>query len=250
MGQKIMPAVLMSVLVAGCLIIILTGFRKVLSWLSFTKKKQQSVFTSTLTVIILWVALLGVLAIAGFFRNFSLPPRPVIAILVPLIIILYISFSKKFVQLLKATPPHWLVFIQTFRIGVELLLWLAFTKGLLPKQMTLEGRNFDIISGVLGLITGFLILQNKTSWKKWAIIYNIIGLGLLLNILIIAMLSMPTPFHYFMNEPASTIVADFPFIYLPGVLVVIAFAFHIFSLRQVWLNREIAPDDSYRLKRE
>jgi hypothetical protein len=57
--------------------------------------------------------------------------------------------------------------------------------------------------------------------------------------MIIAILSMPTSFRYFMNEPANTIVAQFPFIYLPGVLVVLAFAFHVFSLRQLVLKREV-----------
>lgn len=191
-------------------------------------------------VIIAWLLLLGGLAYAGFFRNFSLPPRPVLAILVPLVILLYLSFSKRFATLLKATPPQWLVFMQSFRIAVELLLWLAFMKGLLPKQMTLEGRNFDILSGILGLVTGFLILKNNSNWKRWALIYNIIGLGLLLNILVIAVLSMPTPIRHFMNEPSNAVVAEFPFIYLPGVLVVIALAMHIFSLRQIWLLRESA----------
>jgi hypothetical protein len=58
--------------------------------------------------------------------------------------------------------------------------------------------------------------------------------------MIIAILSMPTSFRYFMNEPANTIVAQFPFIYLPGVLVVLAFAFHIFSLRQLLLKKLVS----------
>jgi hypothetical protein len=37
-----------------------------------------------------------------------------------------------------------------------------------------------------------------------------------------------------MNEPSAEIVAQFPFILLPGILVPIAYAFHIFSLRQVF----------------
>jgi len=104
---------------------------------------------------------------------------------------------------------------------------------LLPVQMTFEGRNFDIIAGLLGLLAGWLMINKKNAWKSIAITYNIVGLGLLVNILLIAVLSMPTPIRYFMNEPSNMIVADFPFIYLPAVLVVIALAFHIFSLRQV-----------------
>jgi hypothetical protein len=50
---------------------------------------------------------------------------------------------------------------------------------------------------------------------------------------------MPTPIRYFMNEPANTLVARFPYILLPGVLVPIAYTIHIFSLRQL-LAREKA----------
>jgi hypothetical protein len=104
--------------------------------------------------------------------------------------------------------------------------------------MTFEGRNFDMLSGVLALVAGYVMWKYPSAAKRAGIIYNLIGLGLLLNIVIVAILSMPTPFRYFMNEPANTIVAWFPFIYLPGVLVVLAFAFHVFSLRQLLVHKE------------
>jgi uncharacterized membrane protein len=44
--------------------------------------------------------------------------------------------------------------------------------------------------------------------------------------------------RHFMNEPANKIVTEFPFIYLPGVLVVIAFVFHILSLRQIAISEK------------
>jgi hypothetical protein len=39
-----------------------------------------------------------------------------------------------------------------------------------------------------------------------------------------------------MNEPANTLVAKFPFILLPGVLVPLAYGLHILSLRQIYLS--------------
>ena len=44
----------------------------------------------------------------------------------------------------------------------------------------------------------------------------------LLNIGFIAMTSMPTPLRLFMSEPDNRWVAYFPYIYLPGILVVTA----------------------------
>src|SRR5262249_7389811 len=156
------------------------------------------------------------------------PPRPVAVILVPLPFILVFAFSKTGTYILKNTPPQWLVFIQSFRILVEILLWLAYRRSVLPVQMTFEGRNFDVLTGILAIPVGYFCFIKKTWPRSIAVIWNLIGIALLLNILTIAVLSMPTPIRYFMNEPANTIVAQFPFIYLPGVLVVIAYSMHIF----------------------
>jgi uncharacterized membrane protein len=123
--------------------------------------------------------------------------------------------------------------MQSFRIVVELLLLFAFLANKLPVQMTFEGRNFDLVTGFLALPVGWLLARKKSYATKLAVAFNIIGMLLLLNILVIAVLSMPTPFRYFMNEPSNTLVAQFPFILLPGVLVPVAYTLHIFSLRQL-----------------
>ena len=44
-------------------------------------------------------------------------------------------------------------------------------------------------------------------------------------------------FRYFINEPANTIVTEFPIIWLPGFLVPLAYGLHFLSLRQL-LNAE------------
>src|SRR5205814_316177 len=108
----------------------------------------------------------------------------------------------------------------------------------LPVQMSFEGRNFDIITGILALPAGYLLLKKKTYSPKIIIAFNVIGILLLLNILIIATLSMPTSFRYFMNEPSAKLIAQFPFILLPGVLVPMAYSFHILSLRQLFIKQQ------------
>jgi hypothetical protein len=69
---------------------------------------------------------------------------------------------------------------------------------------------------------------------------------LLFNIVIISILSTPTPFRFFMNEPANTIVAAWPFIWLPGFVVPMAFLLHVFSLKQLWAgsrsSKRAAPE--------
>jgi hypothetical protein len=239
MENSFVPAILMSVLSLACIVLVLIGYRKSLVLAGVPQPKQQRKFGVVLIAIIAWLIIVGVTAGLGFFQDFSaLPPRLLLVLFSAFFIVLLITFSKGFTNLLRSVPAHWLVYFQSFRIFVEVLLWVAFSRGLLPQQMTFDGYNFDIITGVLALPVGWLLQTRKPFARVAAIAYNIIGLLLLFNIITIAVLSMPTPFRQFMNEPANTIVATFPFVYLPGVLVVLAFTFHVFSLRQLLTLRQ------------
>jgi len=228
------PEIAWILLTAVCLLFIFTGLNATLKRTEWERSYRRTILTRSILSVLIWTAGLLILSYKDFFSDFSkLPPRPALAILIPLPFVLIIAFSKKGTALLQSVPPHWLIWMQSFRIGVELLLLLAFIKDKLPVQMTFEGRNFDILTGALALPVGYLLSIKKIYAVKLAIVFNIIGILLLLNILVIAVLSMPTSFRYFTNEPSNTLVAKFPFILLPGVLVPIAYMLHIFSLRQL-----------------
>jgi hypothetical protein len=114
---------------------------------------------------------------------------------------------------------------------------MAFEQGKLPIQLTFEGRNFDIISGITAPIVAFLLSKNLVS-RGVVIVWNVVSLGLLINVVATAVLSLPTPFRVFMNEPANRIVAEFPVIWLPGLLVPLAYGLHFLSLRQLLIPKE------------
>jgi len=238
-----MPGPLWLLLALVCLIVILAGLKTALKNTGWESKRKQKILVATSVVFLSWVILLSILSINGVFSDFSaLPPRLLFVIIFPLPFVLAIAFSKTGGQLLQSVPPHWLVFMQSFRIFVELLILLAFLKNKLPVQMTFEGRNFDMLTGILALPVGYMLFMKKNHSSKITIGYNILGILLLLNILVIAMLSMPTPMRYFMNEPANVLVAEFPFVMLPGVLVPIAYSMHIFSLRKLLhKKRTVSP---------
>jgi hypothetical protein len=234
-----LPALAWIVLTTLCVALILTGLKVALKKTGWEKSRQRNVFFGTAVVIAVWAVLLLILSYKGFFADFStLPPRPALALFIPLPFIILTALSKPGKELLQSIPPHWLVWMQSFRIVVELLLLFAFIAGKLPVQMTLEGRNFDVATGLLALPVGYVMMRMGSPAKRLAIFFNILGLLLLMNILVIAVLSMPTPLQYFMNEPSNTLVAQFPFILLPGVLVPIAYGLHIFSLKQLLIREE------------
>jgi hypothetical protein len=233
MHSSLFPAILLGLCCLFSLLFFIHGLRRTLERSPWDRKRQTGAFRRTVILLIGWVLLLGILSLRGFFEDFSrLPPRPGLAMLLPLPMVLLVAFSKGGKELLRVVPPHWLIYLQSFRIVVELVLWLSVLDGLLPVQMSFEGRNFDILTGLFAVPVGYYCFVKK-AWPSWvAFLYNVGGLLLLLNIMLIAAFSMPTPLRLFHNEPANTLVGHFPFIFLPGVLVPLAYTLHIFSLCQ------------------
>jgi len=241
MNNTLLPTVLLSLCCLFCIVFLVFGLRSVLARTSWDKGRQARVLRTASLLLSGWILLLGWLALRGFFADFSaLPPRQGIAMLIPLPVVLWIAFSKGGKELLQHTPPQWILYLQSFRIIVELMLWVSVLDRLLPVQVSLEGRNFDILSGLFAIPVGYYCFVKK-SWPSWVVLlYNTAGLLLLLNAVAIAVLSMPTPLRQFHNEPAVTLIVHFPFIYLPGFLVPVAYTLHIFSLRQWAMSRSTA----------
>ena len=202
------------------------------------RASSQSKFANWLLAgVVVWAGFVTFWSLTGRMGNFAIFPlnmMPVLAI--PLIAILAFTFSKAGAAILTCIPPEKIIRIQAFRFFVELLLWALFLENLAPVQMTFEGRNWDILSGITAPLIALLTTNNKIS-KTGLILWNLFCLGLLVNILSIAILSMPTPVRVFMNEPNNIIVTQFPVSWLPGLLVPLAYGLHFISLRQLYLKK-------------
>jgi len=202
---------------------------------------SRSIFRRIAVLLIAWLLLLGILSIRGFFTDFSaLPPRLAFALLPPLFLVLLFIRSRAGKQVLLYIQPQWLIYLQSFRILVEIAIWLLVRNGSLPVQLSFEGRNFDILTGLLAFPVGYYCFVKKTWPPVAALLYNIAGLLLLVNVVTISTLSMPGPLRVFHNQPDSSLLTTFPFIYVPGLLVPLAYTLHILSLRQ-WGMYRIKP---------
>jgi hypothetical protein len=219
--------------------ILMLNIKGAISRCMWPDSRKKRVFTLLLLTLISWVTVVSALSIEGFFQNFSgFPPRLMIVLIVPLVGVLSFSFSRTATEILSTLPPKKVIRLQFFRVFVELLLWSLYLQALLPVQMTFDGRNFDVLAGLSAPFISYFCFT-RSQWPVWvAILWNFIALGLLINIVSIAILSIPSPFRYFMNEPANTIVAHFPIVWLPALLVPLAYTLHIFSLRQLLGKRD------------
>jgi hypothetical protein len=195
--------------------------------------KNSKFLTWTITCVIIWAIFVSVWSISGIMKDFSMFPinfAPII--IVPLIAVLAFTFSRAGTEILSRIPISTIIQLNAFRVFVEVLLWALYEENQAPIQMTFEGRNFDILSGLSAPIVAYLFTKGKIS-KIGLVIWNVICLGLLINIVTVAILSTPTPFRVFMNDPVNTIVTIFPVSWLPGLLVPLAYGLHFFSLRQL-----------------
>lgn len=196
-------------------------------------KRRRTIPLFTGGAIVLWLVLTGILAGAGFFNDFlSLPPHFAVAILPPLLVILLASLRPVRAFIRKA-PVSWLIYIQAFRVLVEWMLYQLHGIGVVPEQMTFEGLNFDIITGLTALPVGWLASRGGRGAVKVAQIWNAVGLALVVTVMVVSILSAPTPFRLFTDGPANTFIAHFPFIWLPAFAVPSALLLHLWSLGQL-----------------
>jgi hypothetical protein len=196
-------------------------------------EKKKRVIRFTLSGMITWGLLVTAASISGYTGNFQIFPLNVMPLLlIPLITTIILLFTADMKTVVTHLSLKVLTQLQVFRVFVEIVLWLLFIQNLLPEQMTFEGRNVDILAGITSLFAARLLVNNK----RWMIGWNIFGLILLLNIVSIAILSMPTPFRVFNNEPANTIVTHFPYVFLPTFLVPLAYILHFMSLKKLLIK--------------
>ncbi|MFM9905302.1 MAG: hypothetical protein ACKVQJ_12110 [Pyrinomonadaceae bacterium] len=179
----------------------------------------------------LWIIFQAVLAMGGFYLNSSsVPPRLVLFGVLPAIITIaayFIFFRDTFIDRI---PLRLLTILHIVRIPVEIVLIWLFFAGQVPQLMTFEGRNFDILSGILAPIV-YLAAFRGGSTNRWLlIIYNIFGLLLLANIVSIAVMSLPSPLQQLAFDQPNRGVLYFPFIWLPTIIVPLVLFSHIAAL--------------------
>jgi len=223
---------ILTVLVMGALVV--AGVHRA-SRASGVRPSRAAVVTAV--ALGAWLGVTGLLAAVGFFEEWkSLPPRFVLVIVPPLLAIVALARSSAVIPLIAATPPGWLVGAQAFRIVVEVVLWALVVARAAPEIMTFTGtgRNFDVAVGITALIVPALLGRgDRPERRRLALWWNVAGILILVNTVLHAILATPTRFQLFLTSPPNTFIASFPYVWLPGFLVPLAWALHVLSIRQL-----------------
>ena len=189
-------------------------------------------------VILLWMLFQSILTLNQFYLDFeSIPPRFMAATVSPLIFIIAV-FSLPSRKLVLELPLQILTFLHVVRIPVELVLLWLHQYGQVPELMTFEGRNFDILSGLTAPLVAIFAFREGTPNRGILLIWNLLALGLLLNIVIHAILTIPSVIQQLAFDQPNRGVLYFPFIWLPSVIVPIVLFSHLASIGQLLKTRK------------
>src|SRR4029077_9599369 len=112
----------------------------------------------------------------------------------------------------RGSQPAALLGGRAFRLPLELVLHAWKNQGVIPVQMTFEGHNFDIVTGVLAIATGvYLYRAGEHASRGVVLAFNVVGSALLLAVTTIAVLSSPLPIRAYHNGPALMVGYHFPY---------------------------------------
>lgn len=179
-----------------------------------------------------WMALTGALAQFGVLQNWErFPPPAVLLFAFGLLMTLALSRMRWAKNLAGEAPIAFLVGFQAFRLPLELIMHRAASEGVMPIQMSFSGQNFDIATGLLAALIGLWgVVSEPPRAVLWA--FTGIGLGLLINILTIAIRSTPVIAAYG-PEQLNVWVTITPFVWLPTVFVTMAFFGHLLLIQRL-----------------
>jgi hypothetical protein len=177
-----------------------------------------------------WMGAAHVAATSGILREWDRTPPP-FALLVAAIVIgaVALAFSTLGGRIATHVPLWALVGVQGFRLPLELAMHRLVGLGIMPEQMSYTGRNLDIVTGATAIIVAALVASGAGG-RRLVALWNVLGLGLLLNVVVVAILSTPR-FQFFGAEHLNVFVTYPPFVWLPAVMVLAALAGHLLIFR-------------------
>ncbi len=177
------------------------------------------------------------IAFTGFYHNTEdFPPHFTLVLVPSTLAIVYGLLPKQKELITQYRSINISTLSHAVRIPVEICLFYLFQYQMIPELMTFEGRNFDIIAGVTAPLMSWLYAKQKIS-NKVLLVWNWIGLGLVLFILINGILSAELPFQQFAFDQPNKALEYPPYVLLPALIVPVVVYTHITDI--IKLRREI-----------
>lgn len=205
-----------------------------IAWFFFASKSKE-----LLIITIAWAMIQGLIGATGFYTNTEvMPPRIMFLGLFPaLIMIVTCAFTAKGRQWLDQMNLQRLTYFHSIRFAVEVVLALLVMHQVISKYMSVEGTNFDVLSGLSAPLVAWIAFRAGKVNRALLLGWNIIACLLLLNVVITAVFAFPTPFQQLAFDQPNLAILHFPFNLLPTVVVPLVFLAHLAAFRQLLNQR-------------
>lgn len=184
----------------------------------------------------IWLIFQGVLAGKDIYSTNlqSFPPKLfLLGILPPILLIIILMITKGGKKFIDSLPLKEVTYLNTVRIFVELVLFALFINKAVPKIMTFEGGNLDILSGLSAPVVAYFVFSKTPFKPRLLLVWNIICLLLLTNVVSKALLSAPFPVQKLAFDQPNWAILIFPFVWLPTFIVPLVLFGHVASLRRL-----------------
>ncbi len=167
--------------------------------------------------------------------------------LFPVVAGLLLLGQRGFRLFVRLLPLRGLIWIQTFRIPLEIIQWIGFEGEYVPVQMTFMGLNYDIMVGLSALLAGSAFFRQNRVKRTEALIWNLFGLALLLNMQVVLVFSVPSSFQVWKSGIPYWSIGTAPFIWIPAFLTPVGILAHAYSLFILGSRRQ--PKRTFQLRR-
>jgi hypothetical protein len=187
-----------------------------------------------IVVTLAWLLLQAVIGLSGFYTvTTGGPPRFALLLLPPTIFILMLFVLPGGKRFVDGLDLRFLTLLHIVRIPVELTLYWLYLHTAVPRAMTFEGRNFDILCGLTAPLVWYFGFVKPRLGKRVLMGWNIVCLLLLANIAVTAVLAASPRFQQFGFGQRNIALFYFPFVWLPCCLVPTVLLAHLAAIRQL-----------------
>jgi hypothetical protein len=179
-----------------------------------TLSKSRTIQNGIIVFYLLWLIYASILALKGTLYQNTLPPKVIILLTLPLLLILFaiVGNITLFKKLLRSATLESLIALHVFRIlGVFFLLLYFYN--LLDAAFALSAGLGDIITAIFAIPVARAVAQKKPWSRKAVIAWNIFGILDIISLLTIALFGAIKAAASGQSGGEMTI---FPFVWFPA----------------------------------
>jgi hypothetical protein len=185
------------------------------------------------TALAIWLVYVGLVSSLGYMRDPSLRPPGIVWVVGPVLVFVFVLISSNIAGRVAAAIPLQLILgLQSFRIGVELLIHRLWEDGLVPQLLTYEGGNVDMFVGLSAPIIAWIATTGRFGLRL-AMAWNVLGLLALANAATRSVLSAPGPMKLISTEVPNVAMGIFPYTFIPALLAPLAITLHVLAIRAI-----------------